>query len=374
VKAPKKIVIAPDKFKGSLSAAEVCSIVSEVFLKYNIATEIVSLPLADGGEGFSQAIIGQKAAKKIEVSVADPLFRPIAGYYYLLENQTAIIEMSVASGLQLLAAHEQNPLYTSTFGTGQLLAHALANKAKTIIIGIGGSATNDAGIGMAAALGYQFLDKNNKIVQPIAANLNHIENIIQPLQKPWQNTKIHVACDVDNPLYGSQGAAYVFGPQKGANTLVVKELDQGLMHIAAIVKQQLGSSNQLSPGAGAAGGLGFGLLSFTNALLQLGIDIILAANNFDKHIENADLIITGEGKIDEQTLQGKVVAGVSKKAQALGIPVWALCGQLDLSVVAYQAIGITSVLEIMQQAKNKDDAKANAAKYLTQLLVKNLSQ
>lgn len=355
-----KILIAPDKFKGSLTAKDVCKAIKLGIFKLYPDYEVVELPLADGGEGFSEAIMGEKSFEKVECFVKDPIGRVINSHLYIIAGQTAIVEMANASGLNLLLPVERNPLKTSTFGTGQLINCAIKLGVSEIIIGIGGSATNDAGIGMAAALGYVFLDQNRSELAPIGENLIKIRYIVEPKMKPWESISIKVACDVSNPLYGIDGAAYVFAKQKGANDVEIKELDKGLKHFSEICSIYFGRKTHEIPGAGAAGGLGYGLVTFLNAGLKSGIDLILEANDFDENLENIDLVITGEGKIDSQTLSGKVVAGVAKRANVKNIPVYGICGISELSDSQINELGLKKLTSLKSDNISTEYAIQNA--------------
>jgi glycerate 2-kinase len=361
-----KILLAPDKFKGSLTAAEVCEALEAGLMMDNSGHEIIKLPLADGGEGFSAAIIGPSKAKKYEITVNDPLGRWKPAPYFILENGTAIIEMSHASGLHLLGSSERNPLKTNTLGTGELIKSAIENGAKEIIIGIGGSATNDAGMGMATALGYKFLDKNGERLLANGENLKKVVEIISPKIKIWENIAIKVACDVQNPLYGINGAAYVFGPQKGASAQQVKILDEGLRNFSRVVNKHVGKTLHFIEGAGAAGGQGYGILAFLNGTLMAGIDLIIEANHFKEKINGVDLIITGEGKIDQQTLSGKVVAGVCKMAKSQNISVSAICGICEIDAIQAQELGLNKIISLTNAQNTVDQAIKNAKNLIIQ--------
>jgi glycerate kinase len=278
------------------------------------------------------------------VDVIDPLGRPVNASYGLSDDGgTALVEMATASGLQLLTQAQRDPLLTSTYGTGQLLADARARGAKTALLAIGGSATTDAGIGMAAALGWHFLDANGTIVKPDGGNLQQIAKIIPPREPLFD--KVEVLCDVTNPLYGPSGAAWIYGPQKGGNKESLTHLDEGLHHIAALVAKQLGKPGLADiPGAGAAGGLGFGGMAFLNATLKRGIEMVLDLVGFDAAVRHADLIITGEGHIDGQSLQGKLIQGVCARAGTT--PVIALCGKLSASEADVHAVGLKAAYSI----------------------------
>ncbi len=350
-----KILIACDSFKDALPAQAVCEAIEKGLRKgiqslkkgNNQTFEIHQFPLADGGEGTFDILKQHLNLKKIEIIVNNPLFLPQKAFYGMTQNRKspiAFIEMAQAAGLQLLTPDERNPMKTTTFGVGEMINDAVQNGAKEIVLAIGGSATNDAGMGMAAALGYQFLDENQNPVLPIGENLINVHHIIPPLQfKDFPPTR--VVCDVTNPLYGQKGAAHVYARQKGASDSDIEALDEGLKHFSKIIEKntpsvfysKLEDNTHLIPsksGAGAAGGLGFGSMIFLNAELQSGIDVILNLTQFDDLLTHHqfDWIITGEGKLDSQTAHGKVVHGVARRAQKHNIPVIALCGSLDMPI------------------------------------------
>jgi glycerate 2-kinase len=352
-----KILIAPDKFKGSLTALQVCEAVQQALLKLNPELTIQSIPLADGGEGTAELLTNHTKGKWVICEVHDPLFRKInAGYGISGDGSVAFIEMASASGLQLLKSEDRNPLKTSTFGTGELIADAINRGVKKIMLAIGGSATNDAGIGMAAALGFAFCDKHGDELQPIGESLEHIFSIDATNRLPkLQHIEFTVLCDVDNPLYGSNGAVFVFARQKGANEQDVIALDKGLQHFARIVRTQLNISTEFA-GAGAAGGMGAGAKVFLNATQQRGIDYIIEALQVKPAIQNADLVITGEGKMDLQTLSGKVVAGVTSIATGLNKPVLAIVGRNELSEVQFKQAGINEVISLVDENTSDETA------------------
>ena len=308
-----KIVLAPDKFKGSLTGIEFCDAVAEGIKRINPNIEVIKIPLADGGDGTFEILNFHLQSKAIITKVKDPLFREIdSTYLFAKDSKTAYIEMAKASGLNLLAKEEQNCFLTSTLGTGELIRHAMEKGATTIILGIGGSATNDCGIGMASALGFRFLDEFDKEVTPIGKNLIKIKRIdTSKVLKELDKVSFKIACDVSNPLYGENGAAYVYAPQKGANPEEISILDQGLQNIAKLFLEQFKIDVQKIKGAGAAGGMGAAGLAFLNAELVSGIELVKELVHFETQIQNADWIITGEGKLDRQTLSGKAITELS---------------------------------------------------------------
>ncbi len=361
-----KLVIAPDKFKGSLTGLEFCDAVEKGIKKVIPQTEIVKLPLADGGDGTIEILDFHFAGEHIKLVVSDPLFRPIdASYFYIPSIQTAFIEMAEASGMKLLNSEEQNCLKTTTYGTGELILDAIKKGVKKIVVGIGGSATNDCGIGMAAALGYKFLDKLGNEVRPIGKNLIDIITIDDSkINKALKNIEFKVACDVRNPLYGPNGAAYVYAPQKGASKLEVEFLDKGLRNIAYIFLNQFNINVQEIEGGGAAGGMGVGTKFFLNASLTSGIELIKNMIQFENKIEDSEWIITGEGKLDDQTLSGKTIKGVINTANNNNIKVAVFCGKSELNAIELNEFGISYVDEVMNYAKNLDDAIVNSKSYV----------
>lgn len=331
----KRIVIASDSYKGSLSSAQVAQSIERGLKSVIPDCECIRVSVADGGEGTVEALMDRLGGEVQYCQVHDPLMRSLEASYVILgDGRTAVLEMAVASGLPLLSKEERNPLKTSTFGTGELVVDALEKGCRRFLVGLGGSATNDAGMGVFAALGYRFLDKDGEVLPPCGESLSKVESIddtfVHPLLK---EAEFSVACDVDTPFCGPDGAAYVFAPQKGAGPSEVAELDRGLAHFAKIVEKSTGRSIAQVPGAGAAGGLGGGMCAFCRARLQSGIEMVLEAIDFDSLIDGADAVITGEGRIDFQTFKGKTPFGVMSHARAKGIAVYAIGGCLNLDGV-----------------------------------------
>ncbi|TGV02870.1 glycerate kinase [Flavivirga rizhaonensis] len=361
-----KIVLAPDKFKGSLTGTEFCNAVEEGVKNILPNAKIVKLPLADGGDGTIEILEYHLQGKRVKVIVNDPLFRPIeASYLYMDTVETAFIEMAEASGMALLKAEDRNCFYTTSLGTGDMILDAINKGAKTIILGIGGSATNDCGIGMAMALGYKFEDENGIELSPIGKNLSQIKSINATHVIPeLKSVTFKVACDVTNPLFGEYGAAYVYGPQKGASKKEIKFLDEGLQHISKLFLEVFNLEVQHIKGAGAAGGMGAGTMVFLNATLQSGIDLVKDLIDFDEKIKNTDWIITGEGKLDSQTLSGKTIQGVITSAEKHNISVAALCGSVSLSKEEAKNFGLSYTDAVIGKAKDLNDAMNNSYKYL----------
>ncbi|MBO5858430.1 MAG: glycerate kinase [Clostridia bacterium] len=317
------VLIAPDSFKGTLSAAEVCDIAERAFKDTIKDVEIIKLPAADGGEGLCACFEGFAKGKRISASVSGVFGEKMTAEYFMLENSVAVVEMASCAGL-VLAGDNKDPERATTLGVGELMLHAKENGAKSILLGLGGSATNDCGIGMATALGWRFLDENGNTVAPCGKSLSEIKKIIPP-EKPF-DLPVTAACDVENPLYGETGAAYVFAPQKGADEAAVIRLDSGLRSFAEIIRRDVGKDASLEKGAGAAGGMGAGAIAFINATLKKGIDIILDESGFDSIAKDCDLVVTGEGRLDFQSADGKVISGIAKRAKKLGKKVIAVCG------------------------------------------------
>lgn len=364
------ILIAPDKFKGSLTAIQVCEAVKRGLLATDPTLDITSLPLADGGEGTSELLARHTGGKMVKVNVLDPLFREITSAYGLSrDGKTAFIEMAKASGLQLLKVHERNPLHTTSYGTGQLIADALARGATQIVLCIGGSATNDAGLGMAEALGYEFFDSIGDRLRPTGESLVNLHSIktdhVVPLIK---NASFLALCDVDNPLYGDHGAAFVYAPQKGANPGAVKALDQGLRNFEQVIRRTFHREVNFA-GAGAGGGIPAGGFAFVDMTVNHGMDYITAAVGLEEKVRKADLIITGEGKIDRQTLSGKVVMAVAKAAVRHHKPVTAVCGSSDLTVEATRSLGISTVISLTDEFTPIDEAVRRAGSLLEQRII-----
>ncbi|MDX2305893.1 MAG: glycerate kinase [Microscillaceae bacterium] len=370
----KKIIIAPDSFKGSLSAAEVAQAIDRGVKKAIPDAQTILLPLADGGEGTVDTLLNALGGEKIFLQVHDPLLRLHQAYYALIPAQSpndppsAIIEMALASGLPLLSTHERNPLITSTYGTGELIRDALQRGCREIIITLGGSATNDAGVGMLQALGFKFLDKHQQEIGPGGEALSKIDTIsFSELDSRLSEINIKAACDVDNPLYGDWGASFIFGPQKGADQVMVNLLDKNLRFFAQksqdLFPDALAQAE--SPGAGSAGGLGFALQTYLKAKLTPGIDLVLDLVGFDQLFQDRTctdqwLIITGEGQMDAQTQFGKVAFGVAQRALRHQILVVALVGSIGKGAEVLYEKGIQSIFSIIDRPMTLEKAMQNA--------------
>ncbi len=354
-----KIIVASDSFKGSLSSLDVAEAAAKAIHEIEPQCEVIKVDVADGGEGTMDALRRTLGGEKIYVEVADPLGRPIQASYVILEDGTAVLEMAAASGLPLLLPSERNPLKTSTFGTGQLIADALKKGCRKFLVGIGGSATNDAGMGMLQALGVRFYGAAGAELQGRGESLEKVANIyMEGLCDGLKESEFIVACDVEAPLYGPTGAAYVFAPQKGADLAMVERLDKGLKHFSEVAFNSLHTTEDYakSPGAGAAGGLGFGFIAFLSARLERGIEMVLDAIGFDQLIKGASLVITGEGRVDSQTLTGKTPFGVLKRAKKQGIPVVAIGGSVTLDPKEALEAGFAGVYAVTPAGMPLDTA------------------
>ena len=357
-----KFVVAPDSFKGSVSAVEAASAMEEGIKRVFAHSEVIKIPLADGGEGTVEALVTATDGKIIHLTVLDPLGRERESFFGILGNgKTAVIEMAAASGLPLLKPEERNPYITTTYGTGQLIKAALDFGCDEIIIGIGGSATNDGGAGMAQALGVSLLDNCGRELSFGGRALKDLHTInLANMDARLNKTKITAACDVDNPLCGERGASAVYGPQKGASPEMVKELDAALANLADKIKEQMGVDVLHVPGAGAAGGLGAGILAFLKGNLKPGIELVLDAVGFDHKVKDADLVLTGEGRIDEQTAYGKAPMGVAQVAQKYGVPALAFGGILGDNYEKVYEKGIAFVSANVQSIISLDEAMKNS--------------
>ncbi|NLP58103.1 glycerate kinase [Lutibacter sp. B1] len=367
-----RILVAPDKFKGSLTANEVCLAVENGVHLIDSSIEVIKHPLADGGEGTLEILQNYFKLETISVLVKNPLFKDITASYKISKN-TAYIEMSNASGLQLLEKNEQNCFYTTTFGTGELILDAIKRGFKNIILFIGGSATNDAGIGMAAALGYEFCNSKGEKISPIGKELLNIAEIKRNHLKIDVNTiNFTVVCDVKNPLFGINGAAYTYGSQKGASTQEIELLDQGLQNFSNKVEKYLHTSVSTIKGAGAAGGLGAGAVCFLNATIKSGIDFVIEQTRLKEHLKKGiDLIITGEGSVDKQTIHGKVIKGISDIAQENNIPFYIISGIAKDRELVEENLKPSAISTIVDLNVPVEEAVKNADFYVS-LITSNI--
>jgi len=361
------VLIAVDSFKGSLSTTELADTISKGIAEVSNDFKIEQMPIADGGEGTYKTLVQGLGGTTITKEVHGPLFEKVEAQYGLLLDNTAIIEMAQCSGLPLVEEKLRNPMNTTTYGVGELIKDAISKGSRNFIIGIGGSATNDAGIGMLSALGYEFKDKQGRVLEPIGSSLLHINEITtSKVIEELDECTFLIACDVDNPLYGTNGAAYVYGKQKGASVEEVVVLDSGLENFGKIVKKFNGKSITDIPGSGAAGGLGGGFIGLLNAELKPGTDIIFEKLNVRAKIEKADIIVTGEGRLDFQTIMGKAPIGIAKIAQEYNKIVIALAGSVTEEAYKGHEFGITSMFSILDSPMNLEQAmdKENAIRLL----------
>ncbi len=364
-----KIIIAPQALKGSLEAPDAARAIAQGTQKVWPQAECILLPVADGGEGTVRALVEATGGQFIQARVTGPLGKVVAGFFGILgapgEAPTAVIEMAAAAGLPLVPQAQRNPLLTTTRGVGELIRLALDHGCRRLIIGIGGSATNDGGAGMAQALGAALLDEQGAELPPGGAALARLSHIsLAHLDQRLHDIETLVACDVTNPLCGPEGASAVYGPQKGATPAMVKELDAALSHYADIIRRDLGKDVRAVPGAGAAGGLGAGLLAFLNATLTPGAPLILDALRLNDHLRGAALVFTAEGRLDQQTAYGKTVAAVAARAQAQGVPVIALVGSLGPGYETLYQHGIDATLPIPDAPMPLKQARARAVELL----------
>lgn len=361
-----KVLMASDAFKDALSAPQVCEAVARGLKQGLAGIEPLVFPLGDGGEGTAEVLTYHSGGRMVSLTVNDPLYRTVEASYGLSgDGKTAYIEMAAASGLQLLKPEERDPLNTSTYGTGELMRHALEQGAQRIVLCIGGSATNDAGMGMAAALGYRFLDESGELLHAKGEHLGTVAHIDKShLAIDLDQVEFITLCDVDNPLYGPNGAARVFARQKGADDAAVELLDEGLRSFGEKLEGLCGEAVVEVPGAGAAGGLGAGSMAFLGAHLQSGIETVMELSGFTEALETADVVITGEGQLDAQTKGGKLVKGVAGAARARGIPAIALCGSLLAGPAELDEIGLDAAFAIQNRPVTLEQALAETEERL----------
>ena len=356
-----KYVVAPDSFKESMTAKEVCDAMEKGIKKADSAAEVIKVPMADGGEGTVDSLVDATNGQRVIVEVTGPLGNKISAYYGILGNgTTAVIEMAKASGLEIVEKKKRNPMITTTFGTGELIRDALDHNVKEIIIGLGGSSTNDGGSGMAQALGAKLLDQNNNQISFGGGNLDKLDKIdISNLDSRLQDVKIISASDVTNPLIGKDGASSVFGPQKGATPEMVEKLENNLQHYAKIIKRDLNKDVASVSGAGAAGGLGAGLMAFTTCKMRQGVDIAIEVTKLEEKVKSADYVFTGEGGTDFQTKFGKTPYGVAKLGKKYHKPVISLAGYLGEGIDSLYSEGFTAIFGIIPGACDLSTALKN---------------
>lgn len=353
-----KIVIAIDSFKGSLSSAQAGNAVKEAILRVNADTEVLVKPLADGGEGTVEALASGPDAEMVRLQVCGPLRAPVTAQYCILKDtNTAVIEMAAAAGLPLISAEERNPLETTTYGVGELIRDAIGRGCRQFIVGIGGSATNDGGTGMLQALGYEFLDQTGDPIPLGAKGLKILHKISTAHVLPaLDECRFHIACDVNNPLCGSNGCSAVYGPQKGATPEMIRDMDRWLANYALLARAVSPSADPNCPGAGAAGGLGFAFLAFTNATLRSGIQIVLEETGLEDAIRDAQIVVTGEGRLDAQTVMGKAPSGVARLAKKYGKKVIAFSGCVTEDAELCNDHGIDAFFPILRTVTTLEEA------------------
>ena len=356
-----KMLLASDSYKGSLTTMQVAEQIKKGVRKVFPEAEFMCVPVADGGEGTVETMVTHLGGEYRTVKVTAPDGSKIDARYGILKNGIAVIEMAAASGLPILPKEKRNVMTATTYGTGEMIKAALAEECEQIYIGVGGSATNDGGVGMAQALGYSFLDRNGKEVGFGGGELEKIEKIDSSGADPrLKKKKIVVMSDVVNPLCGKSGAAAIYGPQKGASPKQVEELDRGLKHLANLIREQMGINLEELPGAGAAGGLGAGLVAFAGAEIRSGIKTVLELANFREKLDWADLVITGEGKIDSQSVLGKVISGISQMAKEKNIPVIAVSGAIEYGAEVIYDKGVSTMEAAVCKTMQLDEAVRNA--------------
>ena len=366
-----RVVVAPNAFKGTLTASEAASAITRGVREVFPEAEVVEVPVADGGDGTVEALVSANHGDYRAAQVEGPLGDPVSAEYGLIESgRKAVVELATASGLTLIPLSRRDPRRTSTYGFGQLLEAARRDGAETIIAGIGGSATNDGGAGMAQALGYRLLDADGRDLTRGGAALSRLQRIESAgFDRGWRSVAVKVACDVTNPLTGPSGASAIYGPQKGADEAAVRELDAALARLAEVIERDLGKRVADIPGAGAAGGTGAGLVAFLEADLLPGAPLVVDAAGLDAKLRGADLVITGEGRADEQTAYGKAPGEVAKRAHAAGIPVVLLAGSKGPGWEALSKLGVTSVVTLTEEGVNLQQALNEPGRMLTRAAV-----
>ncbi len=356
-----KVILIPDSFKGTMSSQEVCNIMKENILKYYPECEAISIPVADGGEGSVDAFLEAVGGEKIYKEVTGPYFgEKVKGYYGILPGNIAVLEMAAAAALPMVG-DRKDPSKTTTYGVGELLLDAAKRGVSRIIIGLGGSATNDAACGLASAVGVSFLDKEGNKFIPVGGTLDKVARIdLSTMDESLKKIPITTMCDIDNPFYGPEGAAAIYGPQKGADPAMVKDLDEKMKKLAAVIENNLGVDVQSIPGSGAAGGMGGGMRAFFGSNLQMGIETVLETVHFDKLLDGADYVYTGEGKIDGQSLRGKVVIGVAREAKKKNVKVIAVVGDIGDNIENAYTEGVSAIFSINRVALPYNEQRPRA--------------
>ena len=366
-----KVVVAPNAFKGSLSASEAAAAIARGVRQAFPDADIVEVPVADGGDGTAEALVSAHDGIFHTVEVEGPLGAPVTATYGLIDRgRSGVVELASSSGLALISPDRRDPRRASTYGFGELLQAVREDQVTSIIAGIGGSATNDGGAGMGQALGYRFFDAAGRDLPRGGAALIHLDRIERPGDGWWDSVGVRVACDVDNPLTGPRGASAVYGPQKGADEQAVRELDAALARLAGVIERDLGMRVADVPGAGAAGGTGAGMIAFLDAQLVPGAPLVVEASGFDAKLQGADLVITGEGQADEQTAYGKAPGEVAKRAQKARIPVLLIAGSKGPGWEALRGLGVTKVVTLDEEGDNLQQLMRDAGQMLTRATVR----
>ena len=365
----KKIVLMPDSFKGTMSSAEICGIMERQIHRAYPECEVLSFPVADGGEGSVDCFLTAMGGERMTKTVNGPFFEPCEGFYGLVDGgRTAVSEIAAAAGLPM-AAGRLDPSRTTTFGVGELIADAAARGVRRIVVGLGGSCTNDLGCGAAAALGCRFYDENGESFVPVGGTLSKVARIDRSaLDRTLHGIEMVAMCDLDNPPFGPRGAAAVFAPQKGADEEMVRRLDNELKTLSSVIERELGVSVSELPGAGAAGGFGGGMVAFFGAELMMGIEAVLDTIGFEEAAKGCDLILTGEGRMDGQSLRGKVVIGIARRARPLGVPVIAVVGDIGDDIEGAYEMGVSAVLSINRVAKPYGEVRERAPQDLAKTI------
>ena len=368
----KKVILIPDSFKGTMSSSEICSIMSKVVLRHYPECEVISIPVADGGEGSVDAFLAAVGGEKYVKEVTGPYpGEKVEGYYGILPDGTAVLEMAAAAALPMVG-DRKDPSRTTTYGVGELMLDAAKKGVRKLVLGLGGSATNDAACGLAAACGVSFLNSKGEKFVPVGATMDEVASIDTSTMAPeLKGLEIVAMCDIDNPFYGPEGAPAVYGPQKGADEAMVKLLDDKMRVLSGVIIRDLGIDVQAIPGSGAAGGMGGGMAAFFGARLQMGIETVLDTVKFSELLEGADFVYTGEGRIDGQSLRGKVVIGVAREARKKGVKVIAFVGDIGNNVEGAYAEGVTGIFSTNRVAVPYKEAKPRAKSDL-ELTVDNL--
>ncbi|MBP1918961.1 glycerate kinase [Youngiibacter multivorans] len=362
----KKVVLIPDSFKGTLSSSKICEIIGGRVEEHFPGCEVVSIPVADGGEGSVDCFLTALGGEKVHLTVKNPYFEDMESFYGIIdEGKTAVIEMAACAGLPLVE-DRRDPKKTTTYGVGQLILDAAKRGVSKIVVGLGGSSTNDGGCGAAAAIGVNFYNEKGEKFIPTGGTTHEISRIdLSEKTRELDGIEIVTMCDIDNPMYGKTGAAHVFGPQKGADPEMVLFLDEGIKHLAEVIGKDLGMDLSVVPGTGAAGAMGAGMIAFFSSKLQMGIETVLDTVNFSEVIEGADAIFTGEGKIDFQSLRGKVVIGVARRAKKKGVPVIVVAGGADNDIEEAYEVGVSAIFTINRLPEAFETSRYKSVENLT---------